>query len=116
MNIVHSTNHGRIYIFFIENKGKLLICLIFQKTILSVKEYNVKRHYETEHKLKFDTLTGDLKQIKINNFKSSLNNQKNSFKLQHNQNESGVRASFIVAEMIAKCNRPFNDSEFIKKM
>jgi len=45
-----------------------------QKTILSVKEYNVKRHYETEHKLKFDTLTGDLRQIQINTFKSSLNN------------------------------------------
>jgi hypothetical protein len=102
--------------FFIENKGKLL-CLICQNTILSVKEYNVKRHYETENELKFETLTGDLRQIKINNFKSSLNNQQNSFKLQHNQNESGVRASLVVAKMIAKCNRPFNsfDSELIKK-
>jgi len=86
MNIVHSMNHGRIYIFFIENKGKLL-CLICKKTILTVKEYNVKRHYETEHKLKFDTLTGDLIQIKINNFKSSLTNQQNSFKLQHKTNQ-----------------------------
>jgi hypothetical protein len=32
--------------FFIKNKSKLF-CLICQKTILSVKEYNVKRHYET---------------------------------------------------------------------
>jgi len=100
--------------FFITNNGKLL-CLICKKTILTVNEYNVKRHYETEHKLKFDTLTGDLGQIKIKYFKSSLTNQQNSFKLQHHQNESGVRASFVVAEMIANCNRPFNDTEFIKK-
>lgn len=40
---------------FNECKGKLsdLIC---QKIILSVKEYNVKRHYETEHKLKLTIL------------------------------------------------------------
>ncbi|KAL4083803.1 hypothetical protein QTP88_029119 [Uroleucon formosanum] len=83
-------------------------------TMIFEEEDNVDED-DKEHKLKFDTLTGDLRQIKINNFKSSLTNQQNSFKLQHNQNESGVRASFVVAEMIAKCNRPFNDSEFIKK-
>ena len=85
--------------FFIENKGKL-ICLICKKAILTVKEYNVKRHYETEHKLKFDTLTGDLRQIKINNFKSSLTDQQNSFKLQHNQNESEVRAYYLRVNLI----------------
>lgn len=90
-----------------------LLCLICQKTILSVKEYNVKRHYEAVHKLKFEYLTGDLRQIKINNFKRLLNNQQNSFKLQHNQNESGVRVSF--ADMIAKCNCPFKDFEFKNK-
>lgn len=65
-NVVHSTNHGRIYIFLIENKG-VLLCLVCQKTILSVKAYNVKRLYETEYKLKFNSLTDDLRQIKINN-------------------------------------------------
>lgn len=109
----HAFNESWTDLYFvIENKGKLS-CLICQKTILSVKEYNVKRHYEAVYKLKFEYLTGDLRQIKINNFKRLLNNQQNSFKLQHNQNELGVRASF--AEMIAKCNRPFNDSELKKK-
>lgn len=88
--------------------------LNLRKTILSVKEYNVKRHYKTDHKLKFDSLIGNLRQIKINSLKCSLNNQQNSFKL-HHQNELGICASFVVAEIIAKCNRPFNDSEFIKK-
>jgi hypothetical protein len=31
------------------------------------------------------------------------------------RNESGVRASYIVAEIIAKSGRPFTDSEFVKQ-
>lgn len=74
MNVEYLMNHGRIYIFFfIENNGQMF-CLISQKTTLVVNEYNIKRHYETKHKLKFNSHTGDLRQIKINNLVSSLNN------------------------------------------
>jgi len=48
--------------FFIENKSKLLKSIMLNVTM------------KQEYKLKFDTLAGDLGEIKINTFKSSLNN------------------------------------------
>ena len=35
--------------FFVEHKGKPL-CLICQKTVAVMKEYNIKWHYDSEHK------------------------------------------------------------------
>lgn len=103
MNVVYFTNHGRILTFFL-SKIKVnikLLCLISKKTIVSIKEYNVKRHYEIEHKLKFDIFNSDLEQIKINIFKSSLSNQQIILKLPHNQNETGVHVTIVVDDNIA---------------
>jgi hypothetical protein len=100
--------------FFIDCKGKPL-CLICQKTIAVQKEYNLKRHYDSEHKTKFAFLVGDLRKHKINALKSSVKNQQNVFKVQVQSNESGVRASLRVAEILAKSGRPFTDSELVKQ-
>jgi hypothetical protein len=100
--------------FFIEHGGKLL-CLICNKTITVMKEYNVRRHYDNEHKAKFENLTGELRQNKIKHFLTSLGSQQNIFKSQNTRNEASVRASYVVAEMLAKNNRPFTDIEFFKK-
>lgn len=100
--------------FFIEHGGKLL-CLICNKTITVMKEYNVRRHYDNEHKAKFENLTGELRQNKIKHFLTSFSSQQNIFKSQNTRNEASVRASYVVAEMLAKNNRPFTDIEFFKK-
>ena len=100
--------------FFIEVKEKPL-CLICQKSISVVKEYNLKRHYDTEHKTKFDCLEGESRKNKIINLKSSLKNQQNTFKVVTDKSESAVRASYKVAEIIAKHGRPFTDSELVKE-
>ncbi|XP_026818972.1 general transcription factor II-I repeat domain-containing protein 2-like [Rhopalosiphum maidis] len=80
-----------------------------------MKEYNVRRHYDNEHKAKFENLTGELRQNKIKHFLTSLSSQQNIFKSQNTRNEASVRASYVVAEMLAKNNRPFTDIEFFKK-
>jgi hypothetical protein len=67
-----------------------------------MKEYNIKRHYESEHKRTFDCLTGELKKRKISNLKAYLIGQRNIFNVKCIRNESGVRSSCIVAEIIAK--------------
>lgn len=41
--------------FFIEWKGKL--CLICNQTVAVCKEFNLKTHYDTNHKSKFDCYT-----------------------------------------------------------
>jgi hypothetical protein len=57
--------------FFIESDGKP-VCLICQRTVSVMKEYNIKLHYESEHKGKSDCLTGKLMKRKISNLKASL--------------------------------------------
>lgn len=99
--------------FFIEYNGKPL-CLICQKSISVTKEYNLKRHYDTEHKAQFESLEGEIRKRKISALKSSLKNQQNVFKVVTNNTESSLRASYRVAEILAKSGRPFTDSELVK--
>ena len=49
---------------FIESNGKPL-CLICQETIFVVKEYNLKRHYKSRHKAKYDNIRGQQREDKI---------------------------------------------------
>ena len=37
--------------FFVKNSDEKLICLICNKIVRATKEYNVKRHYNTNHSL-----------------------------------------------------------------
>ncbi|KAE9521920.1 hypothetical protein AGLY_017727 [Aphis glycines] len=46
--------------FVIENKEKV-ICLVCRELISVLKEYNIKRHYESKHKVKYDSLYGQQK-------------------------------------------------------
>jgi len=78
--------------FFIDRSGKLL-CLICNKIITVLQEYNVWGHYETEHKEKFQNLTGELRKIKIKQLLISLCSQQIIFKSQNIRNESSVLAS-----------------------
>jgi hypothetical protein len=100
--------------FFIKSGGKP-VCLICQRTVSVSKEYYIKRHYESKHKGKFDCLTSELRERKISNLKASLIGKQNIFSVKCIRNESGVRASYVVAEIIAKTGRPFIDSEFVKQ-
>jgi hypothetical protein len=52
-------------------------CLICSKAVLAQKEYNLRRHYETLHKDKFDVLEGRLRENKLKNLKCDLQRQHN---------------------------------------
>jgi hypothetical protein len=80
-----------------------------------MKEYNIKRHYESEHKGKFYCLTGELWKRKISNLKASFIDQQNIFNVKCIRDESGVHASYVVTKIITKTRRPFTDSEFVKQ-
>jgi hypothetical protein len=95
--------------FFIKSDGKP-VCLICQRKVSVMKEYNIKRHYESEHKGEFDCLTGELRKRKINNLKASSIGQQSIFNVECFRNESGVRAIYALSEVIVKTGRPFTDS------
>lgn len=51
---------------------------------------------------------------KLSKLKSGLLSQQNTFVRQAKLNQSSVRASFRVAQLIASNGKPFNDGEFVK--
>ncbi|KAL4101254.1 hypothetical protein QTP88_021274 [Uroleucon formosanum] len=91
------------------------MCIIYKETIAVLKEYNIKRHYETKHKDKFKNLEGKERVEKFNFLKKNLNFQQNIFKKKCEQNVSTVCATYRVAQLIAKESKSFSDGEFVKK-
>jgi len=78
------------------------------------KEYNLRRHYESRHKDMYDNLQGQMRADKLSKLKSGLLAQHNTFVRQAQLNQSSVRASFRVAELVASSGKPFTDGEFVK--
>ena len=100
--------------FFIKNHDKAF-CLICNEVISVFKEFNLRRHYDTKHKIEFDQFKCQFRQNKVDSLKKSLEAQQNVFKKCKDQNSSLVKASLHISHLIAKHNKPFTDGEFIKK-
>ncbi|XP_077307209.1 general transcription factor II-I repeat domain-containing protein 2-like [Lithobates pipiens] len=100
--------------FFIQYKERA-VCLICQNIVSVFKEYNLRRHYETQHKDKYDCLVGEVRKGKILKLKNTLTAQQNTFVKQKQLNISSLRASFQVAKLIARTGRPFVEGEFVKE-
>ena len=100
--------------FFVQCKEKA-VCLICQDTVAVFKEYNLRRHYESRHKDKYDSLQGQMRADKLSKLKSGLLAQQTTFVRQTELNQSSVRASFRVAQLIASGGKPFTEGEFVKK-
>ncbi|KAB0803137.1 hypothetical protein PPYR_02406 [Photinus pyralis] len=100
--------------FFCCEVKEKIICLICNSTIGVSKLYNIKRHYE-QHKTKFDQYEGLLRREKLKELKSKLKNQQLMFTRPMQENESAVRASYALSEMIAKHSKPFTEGEFVKQ-
>ena len=99
--------------FFIENKSKP-ICLICNENIAVCKEYNLKRHYETQHSKHYAHLSGEIRKNKLLGLKENLKKQQLLFVKQSDENELIVKASYIISEKIAKASKPFSEVEFLK--
>ncbi|UYV77720.1 hypothetical protein LAZ67_15002046, partial [Cordylochernes scorpioides] len=99
--------------FCSEVKDKI-ICLICNNAISVPKLYNIKRHYE-QHKSKYDTYEGLMRQEKLKEFKLGMKKQQFMFTKVSQESEAAVRASYVLSEMIAKHSKPFTEGDFIKE-
>ncbi|KFM72946.1 General transcription factor II-I repeat domain-containing protein 2, partial [Stegodyphus mimosarum] len=103
-----------IQYFVIESSNKAL-CLICNESIAVLKEYNIKRHYETKHFQNYSKYTGSLRTEKFEAMKRGLKSKQSSFTKLKTEQEAATRASFRVALEIAKRGKPFTDGEMIKE-
>ncbi|UYV72933.1 EPM2AIP1 [Cordylochernes scorpioides] len=100
--------------FVIESSNKAL-CLICNESIAVLKEYNMKRHYETKLSQNYSKYTGIVRTEKFEALKRGLKSQQSLFTKVKTEQEAATRASFRVALEIAKRGKPFTDGEMIKE-
>ncbi|UYV68887.1 EPM2AIP1 [Cordylochernes scorpioides] len=103
-----------IQYFVIESSNKAL-CLICNESKAVLKEYNMKRHYETKHSQNYSKYTGIVRTEKFEALKRGLKSQQSLFTKVKTEQEAATRASFRVALEIAKRGKPFTDGEMIKE-
>jgi hypothetical protein len=102
-------------IYFFSVVRDKIVSLICNKGVSVPKEYNLCHHYETLHKDKFGVFEGKLREDKLKNLKSDLQQQQNIFTIATKSNEAAVHASFVISQIIAKKSKPFRDGEYVKE-
>lgn len=91
------------------------ICLICNESVAVLKEYNLKRHYNTKHLQKYESLTGQLRSDRIEKLRKNLAGQQNIFVKRSEEAEDVVRASYIISKKVAEYSKPFSEGEFVKE-
>ena len=92
---------------FIEERGKPF-CLKWKRTLAVMKKENLKRHYETNHP-EFKNLDGELRKMKIKEFKKHLYAQQSVMTFFCSTNDNMLTVSYEVSELMAKKLKPYDD-------
>ena len=100
--------------YFVIEENNTILCLLCQKTIASMKEYNIKRHYETNHQ-EYNKIQGKIRSEKLDSLKRGLILQQTIFRKVNQDAEVSLETSYKLAHLIAKSSRSFRKGEFIKK-
>ena len=84
---------------FVKDKA---VCLICSETVSTLKEYNIKRHYDIKHEQQYKHLTGQLRIDKFNQMEKNFGKQHVIFKNQVILSNTAVKASFVVSQILSK--------------
>lgn len=101
------------YMFVLQ--GEKPVCLLCYEAVAVVKEYNLRRHFETKHGAKYAKISHQEKQQIAQELKGKLRSQQNVFAKARTKNNAAVKASFVVAEEIARASKSFSEGTFLKQ-
>ncbi|PNF23260.1 hypothetical protein B7P43_G17325 [Cryptotermes secundus] len=79
-----------------------------------LKEYNLKRHYMTNHKQKFGKHSCESRKVVCDQLKKKLFQQKSLFTNETKQQEEALLASYFVTYELMKAKKALSDGELIK--
>jgi hypothetical protein len=79
-----------------------LFCIVLNETLSVLKEYIIKRHYETKHKSQLSGIKDQLRRGKIPQLQNRLAQHYRLFKCPGLQSDTAVRADYVVSEILAK--------------
>lgn len=91
------------------------VCLLCHEAVAVVKEYNLCRHFDTKHGAKYGKNSLQEKQEIAQELKGKLRLQQSLFTKSTAKNNAAMKASFIVAEEIAKASKSFSEGAFLKQ-
>ena len=98
---------------FVMNKSKI-ICLVCRETISVPKEYNLRRHLETQLPT-IAKLDQNEKSLKAVSFMKCLGKEQQFFKVFDNESAKATNVGFQILREIAASGKCFTDGEFVKK-
>lgn len=98
---------------FTELNGKP-VCLVCMQQVSVLKEYNIRRHYETQHGEKYNSLHGELRKQKVNELLAGLRKQQSVFTRSREVSDAAVKASYVIASQIALASKPYCEGDFVK--
>lgn len=101
------------YLFMLNNEKPL--CLVCQQTVAVMKEYNIRRHYETLHSAQYAQYVGKSRSNIFTDLKSKHEKQKQVLHSFGKPQTASITASYEVAMMLMKNGKPFRDGELIKQ-
>ena len=83
---------------FTELNGKA-VCLLCLQQVSVLKEYNVRRHYETLHADKYNNFQGQHRREKVNELLASLKKQQSVFTHSREISDAAVKASYLLCAL-----------------
>uniref|UniRef100_UPI0037E96EB7 general transcription factor II-I repeat domain-containing protein 2-like n=1 Tax=Semicossyphus pulcher TaxID=241346 RepID=UPI0037E96EB7 len=99
--------------FVVPHGSDKVMCLICKQVNAMLKDFNIKRHYNTNHKT-YDKLTGEERTSKLEQLKRGYTAQQSVFTNLAKSGEAVTQASYVVAQEIARRSKPFSDREFVR--
>lgn len=101
--------------YFCVQVNNKITCLICKEIISVTKEYNIKRHYSSNHEKEFSGIEGKIREEKLKAMKNSFHNQQRGLTKFIKSNESATRASYEISYLLAKHSKSFIDGSLIKE-
>lgn len=98
---------------FTEVNGKP-VCLVCMRQVSVLKECNIRRHYETQHGEKYNSLHGELRKQKVNEMLVGLRKQQSVFTRSRDVSDAAVKASNVIASQVALASKLYSEGEFVK--
>ncbi len=97
---------------FTEVKSKA-VCLVCKQSVAVLKEYNIRRHYETKHSAAFSKYSGEVRKQKANELLAKLRSEQSALLRPSSAQESATWASYQISALIAKSGIAFATGEFV---
>ena len=91
------------------SRADKVMCLICKQVNSMLKDFNIKRHYDTNHKT-YNKFTGDERTSKLEQLKRGYAAQQSVFTNLAKSGEAATQASYVVAQEIARRSKPLTEN------